>query len=230
MTALVIGIAGGSGSGKTTIAQKIIESVGAERISFIEMDCYYRDLSHLPPEERIKNNFDHPSSFDIDLFIEHIRTIKAGIDIEKPQYDYVTHTRRQAASLVKAQQVVILEGILLYENKNVRDLIDIKTFVETPSDIRFIRRLLRDITERGRTTESVVHQYYKTVRPMYKTFVAPTKEYADMIIPWQGYNEVAIDLVISRIENRLKGKSEEGLVISATEKHPPIEVDKETVH
>ncbi len=204
MRVLTIGIAGGSGSGKTTIAQKIIEVVGADRISFLEMDCYYRSLSHLPKEERAKTNFDHPSSLDMELFVKHIKMLKEGIDVEKPQYDFVNHTRKNTATKVTAHPVVILEGILLYENAELRDQIDIKTYVETPSDIRFIRRLMRDINERGRNPESVVGQYYNTVRPMHMSFVEPTREHADIIIPWQGYNEVAIDMVISRVESVLK--------------------------
>lgn len=204
MQTLTIGIAGGSGSGKSTIAKKIIEAVGADRISVVEMDCYYRDLLHLDIEERKKVNFDHPSSLDIELFLEHIKMLRAGVEIRKPQYDFVEHTRKSTHTVVKAHPVIILEGILLYENSRVRNEIDIKTFVETPSDFRFIRRLMRDIKERGRSPESVVHQYCTTVRPMYKTFTAPTKEYADIIIPWQGYNEVAVDMVISRIESTLK--------------------------
>lgn len=203
MQALIIGIAGGSGSGKTTVALKIIEKIGAGRISFLAMDGYYKDLAHLPLEQRAKNNFDHPNSVDIELFIEHVKSLKKGKDIEKPVYDFVTHTRTGKTEKVKAHPVIVLEGILLYENPELRNLIDIKTFVEAPSDIRFIRRMIRDIRERGRTAESVVEQYYKTVRPMYKTFVAPTKECADIIIPWQEYNAVAIDMVISRIEEKL---------------------------
>lgn len=204
MKTLIIGIAGGSGSGKTTVAETIIRGVGARRIAFLGMDSYYNDLSHIPEKERIKNNFDHPAAIDIELFIEHVENLKNGNDIEKPVYDFVHHVRTNKTEIIITHPVVILEGILLYENKKLRDLIDIKTFVEAPSDIRFIRRLMRDINERGRTAESVVEQYYKTVRPMYKTFVAPTKECADIIIPWQEYNQVAIDLVVSKIEDGLK--------------------------
>jgi uridine kinase len=206
MEALIIGIAGGSGSGKTTIAEKIIEAVGADRVGFLGMDSYYNDLSHMTPGERAKCNFDHPSSYDTELFIQHIKALKSGSDIERPQYDFVSHTRSKETVTIKARHVLILEGILLFENFDVRKLIDVKTFVETPSDTRFIRRLLRDIKERGRTPESVAKQYYATVRPMYKTFVAPTKEYADIIIPWQDYNDVPIDMVISRIEYCLRKK------------------------
>ncbi len=200
MKALVIGIAGGSGSGKSTIAQKIKEKVGIKRICYLEMDNYYLSLAHLTVDQRAKHNFDHPSAYDTELFIDHIQKLKNGFQIETPQYDFVTHTRKKQVVVVKPQPVVILEGILLYENPKVRDLIDIKTYVETPDDIRFIRRLLRDIEERGRTPRSVVDQYYKTVRPMHETFAGPTRESADMIIPWHDYNEVAIEMVIHRIE------------------------------
>ena len=208
MEALTISIAGGSGSGKTTVAQQIIEKVGRDRISFIEMDSYYNDLSHLPPEERMNNNFDHPSAYDIDLFIKHIRMLKEGKDIEKPLYDFVSHTRKKETVKVKAQPVVVIEGILLYENEEARNLIDIKTYIDTPKDYRFIRRLMRDIKERGRSAESVVKQYYDTVRPMHMAFVEPTREHADIIIPWQGYNEVAIEMVVHRIEACLAEKKE----------------------
>lgn len=218
MKVLTIGIAGGSGSGKTTIAQKIIQRVGQERISFLEMDCYYKTLSHLPVEERALTNFDHPASLDIDLFHEHILMLKGGMDVEKPEYDFVNHTRKASTIRVKAKPVVFVEGILLYENPAVRESIDTKIYVETPSDIRFIRRLTRDIEERGRTVNSVTKQYYKTVRPMHEAFVEPTREHADIIIPWQGYNEVAIDMVISRIESCLeKTREAENFIIHSEE-------------
>jgi len=207
MQVLTIGIAGGSGSGKSTVARKIIERVGPDRISHIEMDSYYRDLSHLSLEERAETNFDHPSSIDTELFLEHIKTLKSGNNTDRPNYSFATHTREKETTLVKPQPVVVVEGILLFENKKIRDEIDIKIFIDTPSDYRFIRRLMRDIKERGRTADSVVEQYYATVRPMHETFVAPTREYADIIIPWQGYNEVAIDMVISKIEHCLKERN-----------------------
>jgi len=203
MNILTIGIAGGSGSGKTTVARKIKEKVGVKRISFIEMDSYYRDLAHLDPAERAQYNFDHPAAFDIELFIEHLQMLKNGMPIEKPEYSFVTHSREKRTTRIFPQPVIILEGLLLFENKHVRDLIDIKTYVETPADIRFIRRLMRDVKERGRTTDSVVGQYYKTVRPMHQSFVEPTREYADIIIPWQDYNDVAVEMVIHRVEARL---------------------------
>lgn len=200
MKALTIGIAGGSGSGKTTISHRLSEGVGADRISFLEMDAYYRDLSHLPVAERAKQNFDHPSAYDLDLFIEHLTMLCAGEAISRPVYDFTIHSRSPKTVRVEAHPVVIVEGILLYENPRVRELIDIKAFVDTPADYRFIRRLLRDIQERGRSTESVVDQYHRTVRPMHMAFVEPTREHADIIIPWQGYNDVAVEMLIARTE------------------------------
>lgn len=208
MHPLVIGIAGGSGSGKTTVGSKIIEIIGKEKISFLEMDSYYKDLAHIPLEKRTQHNFDHPSSYDINLFLKHIIELKKGRNILKPKYDYVSHTRIKETVEIISHPVIIVEGILLYENSDVRQEIDIKTYVETPPDIRFIRRLMRDLKERGRTAESVVNQYYKTVRPMHMAFVEPTREYADIIIPWKEYNEVAIHMVVSRIEGVLNKRVE----------------------
>jgi uridine kinase len=213
MKAITIGIAGGSGSGKTTIAQKIIDGVGADRISHLEMDCYYNDLSHLPRDERALNNFDHPASLDIELFSKHVAMLKDGMDVARPEYDFVNHVRKAQTMRVKAKPVIFLEGILLYENPAVREQIDIKIYVETPSDIRFIRRLTRDIKDRGRSTDSVVKQYYKTVRPMHLSFVEPTREHADIIVPWQGYNEVAIEMVVTRIESCLEVRGQQDLFI-----------------
>ena len=213
MNVLTIGIAGGSGSGKTTTAHKITQKVGPHRIAFIEMDSYYTDLSHLPAEERAQYNFDHPAAFDVELFIEQLKMLKNGMPVEKPLYNYVTHSREKETVRVFPQPVIILEGLMLFENKALRELIDIKTYVETPADIRFIRRLIRDLKERGRSAESVVAQYYKTVRPMHQAFIEPTREYADIIIPWQDYNDVAVDMVIHRIEARLsKSDAEMGFV------------------
>ncbi|HPW45133.1 MAG TPA: uridine kinase [bacterium] len=224
MKALTIGIAGGSGSGKTTIAQKIIKGVGEKRISYLEMDAYYRDLSHLPLDERALTNFDHPAAFDTELFVQHIDMLRSGMDVEKPEYDFTIHSRKRSTVRVKARPVVFLEGILLFENQYVREHIDIKIYVETPSDLRFIRRLTRDLSERGRTTDSVVKQYYKTVRPMHQAFVEPSREYADIIVPWQGYNEVAIEMVTSRIEQSLaKREEEESFIV------PPDEDIKEAI-
>ncbi len=203
MGTLTIGITGGSGSGKTTVSRKIIESVGSQNIVYIEQDSYYKDLSHLSIEERAKNNFDHPASMDLDLMLKHIKQLKSGKKIEKPLYDYTIHSRKKETIIVEPKKVIIVEGILIMEPKELRDLLDVKIFVEAPSDIRFTRRLLRDLQERGRSAESVVEQYLTTVRPMYKAFVSPTKEYADVIIPWQGYNDVAIDVVLAKVRSKL---------------------------
>ena len=215
MRALTIGIAGGSGSGKTTIAQSLSDGVGADRISFLEMDAYYRDLSHLPVGERAQQNFDHPAAYDLDLFVDHLVKLRSGEAIEKPVYDFTIHSRSPESHRVEAHPVILVEGILLYENPRVRDLIDIKAFVDTPADQRFIRRLLRDIRERGRTTESVIEQYHRTVRPMHMAFVEPTREYADIIIPWQGYNDVAVEMLVARIESVLTDRIAHGDVVMA---------------
>jgi uridine kinase len=205
MKILTIGIAGGSGSGKTTVGNRIIERVGASRIALLEMDGYYRDLSDRPLTERAQFNFDHPAALDLELFARHVQELRAGHAVEVPQYDFVTHSRRREVKLLAPQPVLLLEGMLLFENARVRELIDIKLYVEAPADIRFIRRLTRDVKERGRSLDSVVGQYLGTVRPMHLAFVEPTKEYADIIIPWQEYNDVAIDVVQSRIESKLRG-------------------------
>ena len=205
MKILTIGIAGGSGSGKTTVGNRIIERVGADRVSLLEMDGYYRDLSDRTLEERAQFNFDHPASLDIELFTRHLQELRAGRVVEVPQYDFVTHSRRPETQTLAPQPVLLVEGMLLFENARVRELIDIKLYVEAPADIRFIHRLMRDVKERGRSLDSVVRQYLGTVRPMHMAFTEPTKEYADIIIPWQEYNEVAIDVVQSRIESKLRG-------------------------
>jgi len=203
MDVLVIGIAGGTGSGKTTVARRIIDQVGAERIASIEQDSFYKDLSHIASDKRAKHNFDHPSALDFNLFKEQVKTLKEGKIVKKPIYDFVTHTRIKETIAVEPRQVLIVEGILIFDNKELRDLLDIKIFVETPSDIRFIRRLMRDINVRGRDIESVVKQYYSTVRPMHLAFVEPSREHSDVIVPWHDYNSVAIEMVISRIRERL---------------------------
>lgn len=204
-TPLVIGIAGGTGSGKTTIANVILERVGAEHIAFLPHDAYYKDLSHLPPAERARLNFDHPDSLETDLLIEHIKQLKAGKAIELPVYDFTTHTRTKQTIQVTPQRVIIVEGILVFVEPKLREQFDVKIFVDTDTDIRFIRRLQRDITERGRTVESVIRQYLETVRPMHLEFVEPSKRYADVIIPEGGFNTVALDMVVARIQRLLAG-------------------------
>jgi len=203
-TPLVIGIAGGSGSGKTTISQVILERVGADRIAFFPHDAYYRDLRHLSIVERAAVNFDHPDSLETELLIEHIIDIRSGNTINLPVYDFKTHSRTLKTIRIEYQPIIIVEGILIFAESELRDLFDVKIYVDTDPDIRFIRRLERDISERSRTMVSVIEQYQKTVRPMHLEFVEPSKRYADVIIPEGGHNVVALDMVIARIEELLQ--------------------------
>jgi len=200
ITPLTIGIAGGTGSGKTTVANVILEKVGRDRIAYLPHDAYYRDLGDLPYEQKAAMNFDHPDSLETELMIKHILELKKANAIEIPVYDFSTHSRTSKTIRVEPRAVIIVEGILLFVDKQLRDLLDIKIFVDTDADIRFIRRLQRDITERGRTTDMVVQQYLSTVRPMHLEFVEPSKRYANIIIPEGGLNEIAMDMVIARIE------------------------------
>lgn len=203
-TPLVIGIAGGSGSGKTTVANEILKDVGAHRIAFLQHDAYYRDLSHLSPEQRKLVNFDHPNALENELLIEHVMRLRNWQKINLPVYDFTTHTRTKQVIEVEPQLVIVVEGILIFAEQRLRDLFDVKIFVDTDDDIRFIRRLKRDIAERGRSMEMVITQYMTTVRPMHLDFVVPTKRYADVIIPEGGRNKVALDMVIARVESLLK--------------------------
>ena len=201
---LVIGIAGGSGSGKTTVAQEILQRVGPDRIAFLQHDSYYKDLSGLPPVQRIQVNFDHPNSLETELLIQHIASLRDGKPVEVPIYDFSTHSRTSQTYTVQPRMVILVEGILIFTEPALRDMFDVKIFVDTDSDLRFIRRLERDLTERGRTTESVIKQYQSTVRPMHMEFVEPSKRYADVIIPEGGHNTAALDMVVARIEALLK--------------------------
>jgi len=201
---LVIGIAGGSGSGKTTVAQEILNRVGPSRIAYLPHDAYYRDLSGLPPVQRAEVNFDHPNSLENELLIQHVLQLRDYQPVELPVYDFSIHTRTEKTITIKPQRVIMVEGILIYAEPELRKLFDIRIFVDTDSDLRFIRRLQRDITERRRTTESVIHQYLKTVRPMHLEFVEPSKRYADVIIPEGGFNTAALDMVVARIEEMLR--------------------------
>lgn len=203
LTPLVIGIAGGTGSGKTTVVKTIIERVGSHRIACLSHDAYYRDLTHLSLEERQRVNFDHPDSLETDLLIQHIQQLKEWKPVRMPVYDFANHTRTEQTILVEPRRIILVDGILIFYEPALRALFDVKLFVDTDPDIRFIRRLQRDIIERGRTTESVVRQYLETVRPMHLEFVEPTKRYADVIIPEGGMNIVALDMVIARIEKLL---------------------------
>jgi len=207
VTPIVIGIAGGTGSGKTTVAHMIVERVGAQYIAYLPHDAFYRDLSHLPPEKRSEVNFDHPNSLETELLIQHIQQLKAGQPIDLPIYDFKTHTRTSQTRPLHPQPIILVEGILIFAEPKLLPLYDIKIFVDTDADIRFIRRLQRDIQERGRTTESVIDQYLATVRPMHLEFVEYSKRYADIIIPEGGFNTVAIDMVVARVLELLQNSA-----------------------
>jgi uridine kinase len=197
---LVIGIAGGSGSGKTTVAHAILQRVGADRIAFLQHDSYYKDLRGLPPAQRNEFNFDHPNSLETELLIKHIGALRSGKAVDVPIYDFSTDSRTAQSFTVQPRNVILVEGILIFTEAALRKLFDIKIFVDTDADLRFIRRLERDIHERGRSTDSVVKQYLHTVRPMHLEFVEPSKRYADIIIPEGGHNEAALDMVVARVE------------------------------
>jgi uridine kinase len=201
---LVIGIAGGSGSGKTTVAQVILQRVGPDRIAFLQHDSYYKDLSGLPPTQHAAVNFDHPNSLETDLLIEHIAALRDGKTVEVPIYDFSTDRRTDKTFTVQPHPVIIVEGILIFTEAALREMFDVKIFVDTDADLRLIRRLERDITERGRTTQSVIKQYLSTVRPMHLEFVEPSKRYADVIIPEGGFNTAALDMVVARVEALLE--------------------------
>ncbi|PWH16214.1 MAG: uridine kinase [Anaerolineae bacterium] len=209
LTPLVIGIAGGSGSGKTTVANMIIQHVGAEKIAYLPHDAYYKDLSNLPEAQRHLINFDHPNSLETSLLIQHVIQLKKGLPIELPIYDFRIHCRTSQTQRIEPKSVIIVEGILIFAEAELRELFDVKIFVDTDPDIRFIRRLQRDILERGRSTESVIQQYLSTVRPMHLEFVEPSKRYADIIIPEGGLNTVAIDMVVARINALLQEANHE---------------------
>jgi uridine kinase len=200
---VVIAIAGGTGSGKTTVANVILGRVGADHIALLSHDAYYKDLEDLPSVQRDLVNFDHPESLQTGLLVEHIQALRRGETVHAPVYDFTTHSRKSISLLVHPQPVILVDGILLFAEPELRRLFDVKIFVDTPPDIRFIRRLERDIRERGRSVESVIHQYQTTVRPMHLEFVEPSKRYADVIIPEGGLNTVAMDMVVARIESLL---------------------------
>ncbi len=203
----VIGVAGGTGSGKTTLATKLRQAIAGDAI-ILSHDFYYRANVDIPFEERIKLNYDHPNSFDTDLMIEDIKKLKNGQAIERPQYSFVTYTRMSDTIHVEPTPVVIVEGILIFENKELLDLMDIKVFVDTDTDIRLIRRLTRDVKERGRSLDSVIAQYLSTVKPMHEQFVEPSKKHADIIIPQGGENRVALHMLIDRINALLNHTTE----------------------
>jgi uridine kinase len=200
---MIIGICGGTGSGKTTIANAILQTVSADEVVFIQQDLYYRNLKDMPLDYRNAANFDHPDAIDNDLLANHLKKLKAGESVELPIYDFRTHTRLPATTPIEPKRIVIVEGILIFAEPRLLEQMDIKVFVDTPDDIRFIRRLKRDIAERGRTLDSVIEQYIATVRPMHNQFVEPSKRYADVIIPEGGHNLVSIDLISGKIREKL---------------------------
>lgn len=198
---IVVGVAGGTGSGKTTVVTEILKELDASDVVVIQHDSYYKDRSHLPREERSNINYDHPDALDTSLLVEHLRQLLAGQTVKIPVYDFATHTRKQEYRQACPRKVVVVEGILILSDRELRILFDIKVFVDTDADIRFIRRMERDIAERARNRESVVKQYTETVRPMHLEFVEPSKRYADVIIPEGGYNLVAVDMLITKIKS-----------------------------
>jgi uridine kinase len=201
---LILGVAGGSGSGKTTVVSKIIEAIGEQNVLLLQHDSYYRDLSHLPLEDRRKQNFDHPSALETELMIRHLDALKEGYQIELPVYDFVEHTRKEETIKTAPRKIILVDGILIYAEPNLRDQMDIKIFVDTDDDVRLLRRLKRDITERGRELDGVLNQYEKFVRPMHLEFVEPSKRYADIIIPRGGENSVALEMVTALINGKLQ--------------------------
>jgi len=202
---IVIGIAGGSGSGKTSVAKALVKDMHLNGTVIIEQDWYYKDLAHLPQEERMKWNFDHPDSVEFDLLISDLKKMLNGEIVDVPQYNYVTHSRAKDTMTIKPQKVILVEGIMVLYEPKLRDILDIKIYVHTDADIRFIRRLKRDIYKRGRAIDNVIDQYMKTVRPMHETFVEPSKRFADIIIPEGGKNKVAIDLLRTKITTLIEG-------------------------
>lgn len=201
---VIIGVTGGSGSGKTTVSRAIFEQLHGHSLLMLQEDSYYNDQSDIPFEERIKTNYDHPNAFDTELLVKQLKDLLDWKTIEKPIYDYTEHTRSSEVEKVEPKEVIILEGILVLNDPALRDLMDIKIFVDTDDDIRIIRRIQRDIEERGRSLQSVIDQYKSTVKPMYHQFIEPTKRYADIIVPEGGENQVAIDLLVTKVRDILR--------------------------
>ena len=201
MPSFVIGVAGGSGSGKTTVVRRIVDSLGPDQVTLLDHDRYYRARNDLRLEERAALNYDHPDALETDLMVTHVRALKAGQAVEVPQYDFTRHARLLETHTFQPRRALIVEGILVFTDAALRDLMDIKVFVDTDSDTRFIRRLRRDVAERGRTMDSVIDQYQSTVKPMHLEFVEPSKRYADVIIPLGGHNTVAVDLLLTLLRS-----------------------------
>lgn len=203
MKPLIIGIAGGTGSGKSTVARNVAQALSTSSVAFIDMDAYYRNFSHVPLEERRQINWDHPDAFDWALLLAHLSALVGGQPIDKPVYDFLSHTRSAHTVRIPAADVVVIDGILLFVDARVRDLCDVKVFVDADADIRLIRRIRRDVAKRGRTLEDVIDQYLTTVQPMHLQFVEPSKRYADVIVPRGGHNPVAIEMIVAKIGRRL---------------------------
>lgn len=204
MKPLIIGIAGGSGSGKSTVARKVAENLTHSSVAFIDMDAYYKNFSELTLEQRRKLNWDHPDAFDFDLLCEHLERLSSGNAIDKPEYDFVTHLRSAKTRHIEPADVVVIDGILLFVDERARDLCDVKVFVDADPDIRLIRRIKRDTRSRGRPLDEVLDQYLSTVQPMHLQFVEPSKRYADVIVPRGGHNAVAIEMILAKIQRRLR--------------------------
>ena len=203
MKPLIIGIAGGSGSGKSTVARNVAQALHAETVAFIDMDAYYRNHAHLPLAERRAVNWDHPEAFDWELLLAQLRQLAAAESIEKPVYDFVSHTRSDRTVVVPPAEVVVIDGILLFTDQRVREMCDVKVFVDADADIRLIRRIKRDTTKRGRPLDEIIDQYLTTVQPMHLQFVEPSKRYADVIVPRGGHNAIAIEMIVAKIQRRL---------------------------
>jgi uridine kinase len=210
---MIIGICGGTGSGKTTLARRIINIVGRENVILVEQDSYYRNLADMPLDERRQANFDHPDSIDSEMMMNHLKRLKLGQSIEMPVYDYKNHVRSNETIHLENKPVIIVEGILIFAEPRISVLLDVKVFVDTPDDIRFIRRLQRDIVERGRTVESVIKQYFATVRPMHHEFVEPSKRYADIIIPEGANTDIGIEFICSKIREEITGSVEKEIFV-----------------
>lgn len=204
MGSLIIGICGGTGSGKTTLAKKIYNALGAENSLLLSMDCYYKDDDALTIEQKARRNYDHPDAFDMDLLVSHLKKLKNGESISYPTYDFTTHSRTSEWIKADSKKVIIIEGIMLFANPEITNMLDYKLFVDTDADVRILRRIMRDVKQRGRSLDSVVKQYLTTVKPMHETFIEPYKRLADIIVPEGGHNQTAFDMIVSTLVSKIK--------------------------